>query len=164
MAAARCLGDLHDNTFPMLRGHPALLAPIGHSPVEYIERMQIIRGLKDQRQAQYAALHAGASIPTIWTNTTPRSSPHSACRASSRSLTNFRRPAIRTMAAKGELAHLAFQMATEVRKFGINLIFTGQSINADLVGPMRDQITTRVCFRVARRRSAARWCSGRARS
>jgi hypothetical protein len=27
----------------------------------------------------------------------------------------------------------------------------GQAINADLVGPMRDQITTRVCYQVARR-------------
>ena len=40
---------------------------------------------------------------------------------------------------------------TEARKFGINLIFSGQSISADLVGPMRDQITTRLCFRVARK-------------
>jgi DNA segregation ATPase FtsK/SpoIIIE-like protein len=53
--------------------------------------------------------------------------------------------------ARGELAHLTFQMATKVRKFGINLIFAGQAINADRVGPMRDQITTRVCFQVARR-------------
>jgi hypothetical protein len=42
-------------------------------------------------------------------------------------------------------------MATEVHKFGINLIFAGQAINADLVGPMRDQITTRICYQVARR-------------
>lgn len=145
------LGDLHDSTFPMLRGHSALLAPIGHSPVEYIELMQIIRGLKDQRQAQYAALHSRGVYPDDLDEYNAAVELAQRLPRIVAVFDEFSTACDQDNGAKGELAHLTFQMATEVRKFGINLIFAGQAINADLVGPMRDQITTRLCFRVARK-------------
>jgi hypothetical protein len=145
------LGDLHDSTFPMLRDHPALLAPIGHSPVEYIELMQIIRGLKDQRQAQYAALHSRGVYPDDLDEYNAAVDPAQRLPRIVAVFDEFSTACDQDNGSKGELAHLTFQMATEVRKFGLSLIFAGQAINADLVGPMRDQITTRICFRVARR-------------
>ena len=145
------LGDLHDSTFPMLRGHPALLAPIGHSPIEYIELMQVIRGLKDQRQAQYAALHDRGVYPDDLDEYNAAVEPAQRLPRIVAVFDEFSTACDQDNGARGELAHLTFQMATEVRKFGINLIFAGQAINADLVGPMRDQITTRVCYQVARR-------------
>ena len=145
------IGDLHDNTFPMLAGQPALLAPIAHTVADYIERLKLIKAIADDRRVKYMARHARGLYPD---NLEEYNTAVESGQQLPRIVAFF--DEISTACDQdrgryGELAHLAFQAATEVRKFGINLIFSGQSINADLIGPMRDQITTRVCFQVARR-------------
>ncbi len=57
------LADLHDNTFPMLNGHPNLLAPIAHTVADFIDRMHLIREVIDQRKAAFQALHAQGLYP-----------------------------------------------------------------------------------------------------
>ena len=57
------LADLHDNTFPMLNGHPNLLAPVAHTINEFIDRMHLIRDVIEQRKAAFQALHAQGLYP-----------------------------------------------------------------------------------------------------
>ena len=145
------IGDLHDNTFPMLAGHPALLAPIAHTVPDYIERLKLIKAIAEARRIKYVALHARGLYPD---NLDEYNAAVGVADRLPRIVAFF--DEISTACDQdrgryGELAHLAFQAATEVRKFGINIVFSGQSITGDLIGPMRDQLSTRVCFRVARR-------------
>ena len=145
------LGDLHESTFPMLRGHSSLLAPIGHSILDYIDLMKLLQQVQAQRKARYAALHVRDIYPDDLDEYNAAVEPAQRLPRIVAIFDEFSTACDQDNGAKGELAHLAFQLATEVRKFGINLIFAGQAINADLVGPMRDQLVTRICFRVARR-------------
>jgi hypothetical protein len=145
------IGDLHDNTFPMLAGHGALLAPIVHTVPDYIERMKLIKAIADERRGAYVALHERKVYPD---NLDEYNAAVEGAQRLPRIVAFFDEISTacdQDRGRNGELAHLAFQAATEVRKFGINLVFSGQSITADLIGPMRDQLSTRVCFRVARR-------------
>jgi hypothetical protein len=145
------LCDLHDNTFPMLAGHHSILAPIAHTVPEYIERMRLIRELIEQRRAQYQALHARGIFPDTLDEYNAAVEPNHQSKRVVAFFDEFSSACDQDGGKNGELAHLAFQNVVEARKFGIMLIFSGQSISADLVGPMRDQLTTRICFRVARR-------------
>lgn len=145
------LCDLHDNTFPMLAGHQSLLAPIAHTVPEYIERMQLIRQLIEQRRAQYQALHSRGIYPDTLDEYNAAVEPQHRITRLVAFFDEFSSACDQDGGKNGELAHLAFQNAVEARKFGITLIFSGQSVSAELVGPMRDQLTTRICFRVARR-------------
>lgn len=145
------IGDLHDNTFPMLATHAALLGPIAHTVPDYIERLKLIKALADERREAYVALHARGVYPD---NLDEYNAAVEDAQRLPRIVAFFDEISTacdQDRGRNGELAHLAFQAATEVRKFGINLVFSGQSITADLIGPMRDQLSTRVCFRVARR-------------
>ena len=145
------LADLHDNTFPMLAGQPTLLAPIAHTVEEFIDRMQLIRDLITQRKSAYRALHARGLYPDDLDEYNAAVEPERRLKRVIALFDEFSSACDQDGARSGELAHLAFQNVTEARKFGINLIFSGQSFSADLVGPMRDQITTRLCFMVARK-------------
>ncbi len=145
------LGDLHDSTFPMLAGHPALLAPIAHSVAEYSARLEALREVKQQRQAAYVALHQRGIYPDDLDEYNAAVEPAQRLPRIVAVFDEFSTACDQDRGAQGPLAHLAFQLAIEVRKFGIHLIFAGQTINADLVGPMRDQITTLICFQVARK-------------
>lgn len=145
------LGDLHDSTFPMLAGHPALLAPIAHSVAEYSARLETLREVKQARQAAYIALHQRGIYPDDLDEYNAAVEPAQRLPRIVAVFDEFSTACDQERGAQGPLAHLAFQLAIEVRKFGIHLIFAGQTINADLVGPMRDQITTLICFQVARK-------------
>ena len=145
------LADLHDNTFPMLSQHPGLLAPIAHTVSEFIDRMHLIREVIEQRKAAFQAMHAQGLYPDDLAEFNTHVEPAQRLRRVIALFDEFSSACDQDGGKNGDLAHLAFQNVTEARKFGINLIFSGQSISADLVGPMRDQITTRLCFRVARK-------------
>lgn len=145
------IGDLHDNTFPMVATHAALLAPIAHTVPDYIERLKLIKSIADERREAYVALHERKVYPD---NLDEYNAAVEVAQRLPRIVAFFDEISTACDQDRGRygvLAHLAFQAATEVRKFGINLVFSGQSITADLIGPMRDQLSTRVCFRVARR-------------
>ena len=145
------LADLHDNTFPMLAGHPQLLAPIAHTVEEFIDRMQLIRQLIDHRKAAYQALHAQGVFPDDLDEYNATVEPAQRLPRVIALFDEFSSACDQDGGRHGELAHLAFQNVTEARKFGMNLIFSGQAMNAELLGPMRDQISTRLCFMVARK-------------
>lgn len=145
------LADLHDNTFPMLAQHTHLLAPIAHTVSEFIERMHLIREVIEQRKAAFQAMHAQGLYPDDLAEFNTHVELAQRLPRVIALFDEFSSACDQDGGKNGDLAHLAFQNVTEARKFGINLIFSGQSISADLVGPMRDQITTRLCFRVARK-------------
>lgn len=144
------LADLHDSTFPMLAGQRNLLAPIAHTVPEYIERMTLIRELIEQRRVAYQALHTRGVYPDTLDEYNAAVEPGRQIKRVIAFFDEISSACDQDRGENGELAHLAFQNVVEARKFGINLIFSGQSISAKLVGPMRDQLLARICFRVAR--------------
>ena len=113
--------------------------------------MHLIREVIEQRKAAFQALHAQALYPDDLAEFNAAVEPAQRLPRVIALFDEFSSACDQDGGKNGDLAHLAFQNVTEARKFGINLIFSGQSISADLVGPMRDHITTRLRFRVARK-------------
>jgi hypothetical protein len=111
----------------------------------------LIKAIADERRTKYVALHTRGVYPDNLEEYNAAVEPTQRLSRVVGFFDEISTACDQDRGRYGELAHLAFQAATEVRKFGINLIFSGQSITADLIGPMRDQLSTRVCFRVARK-------------
>jgi len=145
--AALLLGDLDGATFPMLAGHPALLAPIAGTPEEM--RALVARGLGecDARAAQfgqvdgfpdnlgeYNALAQAAGAPAL-----PRLFVV---------LDEFNAAALATGGARGELATAAAELGWRGRKFGVGLVFAAQDFMKAIVGRVRDQVGGVICFKV----------------
>jgi hypothetical protein len=53
---------------------------------------------------------------------------------------------------RGAFANAATQLAWRAAKFGIRLVLAGQDFSKDIVGPVREQMSTRICLRVSNER------------
>lgn len=67
-------------------------------------------------------------------------------------LDEFNGTVLGTGGARGAFAAAATQVAWRAAKFGIRLMLAGQDFSKDIVGPVREQMTTRICLRVANER------------
>jgi hypothetical protein len=154
------LADLDGTTFPMLAGHPALLAPIAHTPEEAQGVVERALGECDHRAALYsqvagfpegleeygeAAVEAGLDpLPPLVVV-----------------LDEFNATVEALGGARKGFAGQAAQLAWRGRKFGIHLVFAAQDFAKAVVGRVRDQVGLVVCFRVRSPQTAqAVGCSG----
>lgn len=67
-------------------------------------------------------------------------------------LDEFNGTVLGTGGVRGSFAQAATQVAWRAAKFGIRLVLAGQDFGKDIVGPVREQMTTRICLRVANER------------
>lgn len=64
-------------------------------------------------------------------------------------LDEFNGTVMATGGARGDFAQKATQIAWRGAKFGVHLILAGQDFTKDIVGPVREQMSTRLCFQVS---------------
>ena len=64
-------------------------------------------------------------------------------------LDEFNGTVLGTGGARGDFARKATQIAWRGAKFGVHLILAGQDFSKDIVGPVREQMSTRLCFQVS---------------
>lgn len=141
---ALALADPDGRTFARLDGHPALIAPLGEDlegSVDVVERSlaEVIR-----RSALYKKANNYPDSIDAYNE--------GAAEKLKRLLVivdEFNGLVMATGGPKGALANAATQIAWRGRKFGVHLVLAGQDFSAEVVGKVRDQMTSRVCFRVA---------------
>jgi len=141
------LGDLDSTTFPMLAEHPALLAPLAHTPQAMLALVERALGECDHRAALYGQVggfpenlaeynatilrEGGAPLPRVLVV-----------------LDEFNAAASATGGDRGALASAAATLGWRGLKFGITLIFAAQDFSKAIVGRVRDQVGAIVGFRV----------------
>jgi hypothetical protein len=141
------LGDLDGATFPMLAGHPALLAPIASAPeamhaliergLGECEHRATLYGQVDgypETLEEYNALAASQGAPALARLVVV--------------LDEFNTATLATGGANGGLAKAAAQLGWRGRKFGASVIFAAQDFTKQVVGRIRDQVGAAICFRV----------------
>jgi len=154
------LADLDRATFPMLIGHPALLAPLATSAAEACALIRRALAECERRAALFQAMPGY-----------PENLDEYNCLA----LKAGREPLPRlllvldefsaTLSAlgggKGEAAQRLTAIGFRGRKFGVSVIFAAHEFTKDQVGLLRDQVRTVVMFRVQSREMARRLgCEG----
>lgn len=141
------LADRDGTTFPMLADQPQLGAPIATEPAEVLDLVQLALGECDHRAALYQ--HLG---------TFPDNLPEYNAGALKAGLPGLPRLLVildeynatvtEAGGVKGPLSQAAAALGWRGRKFGVNLVFAAQAFSKDIVGHVRDQISTLIVFRV----------------
>jgi len=134
------LSDLDGATFPMLAGHPALVAPIAGNPQEAHQVVGLALGECDRRAVLYQAAGGypdkmedyNAQAVKVGEETLPRLLVI---------LDEYNATAIANGGARGQFAGDVAALAWRGRKFGVNLVVAAQDFAKDIVGRFRDQVT-----------------------
>lgn len=145
--ASLILGDLDNNTFPMLAGHPALMTALAENEQDFISALRTAYAEIDRRKQLYGqaanypenideynqwALKAGAEpLKRVLVV-----------------LDEFNSAVDNTGGVNGALANLCKQMVWRGRKFGITLVMGSQDFSKDLVGKVRDQVGVMIVHKV----------------
>ncbi len=145
--AALLLSDLDGATFPMLREHPALLAPIASTPED--ARDIVARALAecDRRAALYQQVDGFPDKLTEYNAVVVKSGgdplPRVLC-----VLDEFNATVTALGGHRGQFARDVAQLGWRGRKFGVNLVFAAQDFTKAVIGRVRDQARAAICFRV----------------
>ena len=141
--AALYLSDIDGRTFPMLRNHPALGAPIASTPDE--AHVVVARALAeiDKRTILYDTCNGYPENLNEY-NSLTRDEKLARMLVI---LDEYNSTALVLSGAKGDFSNDVAALTWRGRKFGVNVIVAAQDFEKAIIGRMRDQ-TDAVCFRV----------------
>jgi len=141
------LADRNGTTFPMLADHPALLAPIAHTPAEVVQAVELALGECDHRAARYRQMPGYPEKLSEYNAIAVREGVDPLPRLLV-ILDEFNATVLEAGGAQGPLATAAADLGWRGRQFGANVILAAQDFIKALVGRVRDQLGGVVCFRV----------------
>lgn len=150
------LSDLDQATFPMLEGHEQLLADIASTPEKGVLLVQKALSECDRRAELFRRVSGYPDALEEYNRL---------------AVQEGREPLPRVLVVLDEFSVLASsapeirpqiaQLGWRGRKFGVQVVFAAQEFTKDLVGPLREQVNTAVCFRVRSAEMAKRvHCAG----
>lgn len=145
--AGLLLSDMDQTTFPMLEGHPALLAPIAATPEALTDLLRQALGECDHRAVLFKAM-PGYPADLAGYNALAVQNGREPLRRVVVILDEFSSIMQLSGRSTGDAAQVLSALGWRGRKFGLHLIFAGQDFTKDLIGPVREQSGLSICFRV----------------
>lgn len=150
------LSDLDQATFPMLAGHQQLLADIATTPQAGVLLVQQALAECDRRAELFRKVNGFPDTLEEYNRITVQEG-HERLPRVLVVLDEFSALAV----GVPELRPLIAQLGWRGRKFGVQVVFAAQEFTKDIVGPLREQVNTAVCFRVRSAEMAKRvHCAG----
>jgi len=138
------LADPDGRTFTKFENDGALVFPVGKTLDGCTQVIGRVQELINERARLYDA--AGNSPDGLDEYNSAAEKPLAPVLAV---LDEFNGTVMGTGGVRGAFAQAATQVAWRAAKFGIRLVLAGQDFGKDIVGPVREQMTTRICLRVA---------------
>jgi DNA segregation ATPase FtsK/SpoIIIE-like protein len=145
------LADPDGRTFTKFEGDLALVCPVGktlESSVLVIGRVQELINERAKLYDQAGNSPDGLDEYNEWAT----ANDVAALQPVMVVLDEFNGTVLATGGIRGSFASAATQIAWRAAKFGIRLVLAGQDFSKEIVGPVREQMTTRICLRVANER------------
>ena len=141
------LGDLDNNTFPMLAGHPALLAPLAEDEDGFVAVLERAMGEIEHRKRLYKQ---AASFPENIDeyNRWAEGAQVEPLKRLLVVLDEFNSAIENSGGVNGELASLATRLVWRGRKFGVTFVMASQDFSKDVLGKVRDQVGAMIVHRV----------------
>lgn len=137
------LADGDGMTFGGVRGTPNLLAPIAENPVEVMTVTQKALEIINHRNLVFSRNGNFEDWRDYVNATGDKVKPVLVIFDEFNSLVQA------NGGKRSDFARDITQIAWRGRKFGLIVILAGQTFEKDIVGPVRDQMLTRICFQVA---------------
>ncbi len=138
------LADPDGRTFPRFAGHPALLTAIGEDPEGCVRVLDAVLAEIRRRATLYAQLPQQPDTLEAYNRHAAEPLPHILA-----IVDEYNGLAVATGGPKGTVGGRATQIAWRGAKLGIHLVLAGQTFEKAIVGPVRDQMRTRIAFRLA---------------
>ncbi len=138
------LADPDGRTFPRFAGHPALLTAIGEDPEGCVRVLDAVLAEIRRRAALYARQPQQPDTLEAYNRRAPEPLPRILA-----VVDEYNGLALATGGPKGAVGQRATQIAWRGGKFGVHLVLAGQTFEKAIVGPVRDQMRTRIAFRLA---------------
>ena len=141
------IADVHSRTFPMLKHHPALLTPLAKLPTDAVRVLDDIGVEIKRRELLFDEVERQGHYPDdVWEyNRIPgvkRLEPILVV------LDEYNATVQANGGVNRKFAQLARDLVWTGRKWGITVIVAGQEFEKKVVGPIREQLGLRLCFRV----------------
>ena len=135
--------DLEDRTFSQLVSNPQLLSPIGGLETAETVLDNVLFEINRRRQL----FNYGSSVEDVndWNKKYPTKHLPPILLA----IDEFNATVLTFGGIRSEFASKATQIAWRGRKYGVTMVIAGQTFEKAIVGPVRDQMITKICFRVA---------------
>jgi len=150
------LSDLDQATFPMLAGHQQLLADIATTPQAGVLLVQQALAECDRRAELFRKVNGFPDTLEEYNRITVQEG-HERLPRVLVVLDEFSALAVSAPEIRQQIAQLGWRG----RKFGVQVVFAAQEFTKDIVGPLREQVNTAVCFRVRSAEMAKRvHCAG----
>lgn len=150
------LSDLDQATFPMLEGHEQLLADIAATPEQGVLLVQKALFECDRRAELFRRVSGYPDTLEEYNRIAVQEGRERLPRVLV-VLDEFSALASSAPEIRPQIAQLGWRG----RKFGVQVVFAAQEFTKDLVGPLREQVNTAVCFRVRSAEMARRvHCAG----
>ena len=153
---ALLLSDLDQATFPMLEGHTQLLADIATTPADGVTLVQKALTECGRRAELFRSVSGFPDTLEEYNRIAAQEGRERLARVLV-VLDEFSALAVSAPEIRQQIAQLGWRG----RKFGVQVVFAAQEFTKDLIGPLREQVNTAVCFRVRSGEMAKRvHCAG----
>lgn len=141
------LCDVGARTFPMLKGHPALLTGVATEPAQAVGFAESVLTEIARREQLYDAAPDYPDDLDEYNAAAARSGLERLARLLV-VFDEYTDLVVATGGAKGKFSQLAARIALGARKWGVTLVFAGHQFQRDTSGLIREQCSTRLCFKV----------------
>ncbi len=138
------LGDPDGRTFSFMENAHQLLAPVANTLEGCVQLVEIALQEIAKRTRHFDALPNKPDNRDEYNARTKEKMPQLLV-----ILDEFNGIVMATGGARGDFAQKTTQIAWRGAKFGVHLILAGQDFAKDIVGPVREQMSTRLCFQVS---------------
>lgn len=139
--------DPDGRTFSRMRGHPSLADAVAETHEQCEERIDQVVTEINRRAMLYNLVDGHPDNLTAY-NILAEDSGIETIKPQLCIIDEFNGLVMATGGPRAQFARAATQVAWRARKFGIQLVLAGQTFEKAIVGPVRDQMVTKVCFRV----------------
>ncbi|MCX7756092.1 MAG: FtsK/SpoIIIE domain-containing protein [Anaerolineales bacterium] len=154
------IADIDQATFPMLKNHAALAAPLAEDPAGAFALIQQALTECDRRAALYKAMPGYPETLEEYNSLAVKQGKETLPRVLL-ILDEFSATLSSLGGGKGDAARLLAAIGFRGRKFGVSVVFAAHEFTKEHIGLLRDQARTVVMFRVQSREMARRLgCEG----
>jgi DNA segregation ATPase FtsK/SpoIIIE-like protein len=141
------LCDVGTRTFPMLKNHPALLTALVSEPGQAAGFAEAVLAEMARREKLFE-LAPGYPDDLDEYNTAAAQAGQERLSRLLVVFDEYTDLVLATGGAKGRFSELAARIALGARKWGLTLVFAGHQFQRETSGLIREQCSTRLCFRV----------------
>lgn len=154
------IADNDQATFPMLRNHPALFAPLATDPTAAYELIERLAGECDSRAAQFADMPGYPDTLDAY-NGMALANGKEAMKPILVILDELNNTIIASGSKQKQLTNLIGALSMRALKFGIHIVFAAHEFTKEQIGLIRPQCETIICFKNdAADMSALMGCAG----